>query len=133
MMSTPFVNATNIQIRLTRPDEPQYKDDRIAISYNKFTDLYDLYYKDGGNCCAHSCKKGRFYHVELTGEQLDTYLDSLFFLVRRDADPFEKIQVEIPCFPALIFNIEDLSKPLLRDSLKSLMPVLVSADKGLLS
>lgn len=129
MMFNPFANATNIQIRLTRPDEPQYKDDRISICYNKYTDLYDLYYKDGSNCCKEKCKKTRMYHVELTGEELDTYLDSLFLLVRRDSDPFDKLQVEVPCFPVVIFDIEDLSKPAIRNSLKNLMPLVVSVER----
>lgn len=133
MMLNPFSIATNIQIRLTRAEESHYKDDRIAMRFNINTELYDLYYKDGGNCCKETCKKTRFYHVELTGDQLDTYLDSLFFLLRRDTDPFEKIQVEIPCFPALIFDIEDLSKPAIRSSLKALMPLMVSAEKVLVS
>lgn len=130
-MSNPFATACNVQIRLIRKDQPKsYNDDRIAIAYNQYTDLYDLYYMDCANVCGkRSCKKTRVYQVELTGEQLDTYLESLFFLLRRDIDPFENIQFEIPCFPVIIFDVQDLSKPAIREAVKDLMPILIGATK----
>lgn len=131
MMSNPFTSASNVQIRLIRKNQPKsYNDDRIAISYNDYTDLYDLYYMDCSNVCGkRDCKKTRAYHVELDSDQLDTYLESLFFLLRRDVDPFENIQFEIPCFPVVLFEVQSLSKPAIRDTVKDLMAILIGAAK----
>ncbi len=120
---SPFNCATNLQIRLHRNgDEDQ--DDRIAIRY-KGEDLYHLFYRSGNS----SLEEPRTYFVILTGEELDTYLSSLFTLLVRDTDPFAHIQFDLPCSPSLLYTIEDLRSGKIRKALWDILPLLSSAGR----
>lgn len=120
-LTNPFNNSTNIVIRLLRSD-PEEEDDMIAIVHD-VDEVYQLYYKDAN-------MKGDVAHfMFLTGEKLDVYLESLFFLLTRDSDPFRSVQLNIPCMPSLLFKVEDLKKKKLRETLNTILPLLHCCTK----
>ena len=116
-----FTSSSNIQIRLTRNDDPS-EDDRIVIKY-KDEDVYQIFFQDGGMVSPMT------YCTVLTGEELDVYIESLFTLVSRDRDPFRSIEFQIPCFPTLQYYPEDMGKGKVRGALKRVMPILYAAAK----
>ena len=121
MSPNPFSSSCHIQIRLTRnSDETQ--DDRIVIRY-KDEDMYQIFYRDG------LMDTGIIYCTVLSGAELDVYVSSLFSLVARDRDPFRSIEFQIPCFPALQYDVEDMKKGNVRKALRRVMPILHSAAK----
>jgi hypothetical protein len=117
----PFMNNTNIQIRLTRNHNPK-QDDRIVIKY-KDENMYQLFFRDGNMNTQHT------YCTVLSGEELDIYIQSLFTLLSRDRDPFRSVEFMIPCFPVLQYTAEDLGQMKIRKALKQIMPILYSAAK----
>lgn len=117
----PFSNSGSIQIRLTRNDNPT-NDDRIVIKY-KDENMYQIFFQDG------NMMKSVTYCTVLSGEELDVYVESLFSLVARDRDPFRSIEFQIPCFPALQFEVDDMRKGKVRKALQRVMPILRSAAK----
>lgn len=121
MTSSVFTTSTNIQIRLTR-NEDQDQDDRIVIRY-KGENMYHLFFRDGNMVTPTT------YCTVLTSEELDVYIESLFVLVSRDRDPFESIEFQIPCFPALQYTVKDMQKGKIRGALKRVMPILYAAAK----
>ena len=121
-MSSKVFNSGNIQIRLTRNDDPDY-DDRISIRY-KDEGIYQVFFQDGN-----SSWNPPVYCTVLTGEELDVYIESLFVLLSRDRDPFQTIEFQIPCFPALQYFVKDMRKGKIRGTLKRIMPILYSAAK----
>ena len=121
MSSKVFASSGNIQIRLTRNDEPA-DDDRIVIKY-KDEGMYQIFFQDGGMV------RPVTYCTVLTGEELNVYMESLFTLVSKDRDPFRSIEFQIPCFPALQFYPEDMAKGKLREALQRVMPILYSAAR----
>jgi hypothetical protein len=118
-----FQTCSNIQIRLLRNDNEEY-DDRIVIRY-KDEGYYQIYFRDGNT----TSKKPITYCTILSGEELDVYVESLFTLLARDRDPFEAIEFQIPCFPCLRYEVEDLRGGKLRNALKRIMPILYAAVK----
>lgn len=121
MIPSVFTTSTNIQIRLTRNDD-ETQDDRIVIKY-KGEDMYQLFFRDGGMA------NPTTYCTLLSSEELDVYIESLFALVSRDRDPFQTIEFQIPCFPALQYEVKDMQKGKIRGALKSVMPILYAAAK----
>ncbi len=121
MTSSVFTTSTNIQIRLTRSDDED-QDDRIVIRY-KGEDCYQLFFRDGNMVTSTT------YCTLLTSEELDVYIESLFVLLSRDRDPFQSIEFQIPCFPALQYTVEDMQNGKIRGALKRVMPILYSAAK----
>lgn len=118
-----FKNSSLIHIRLTR-DSNYDHDDQIVIKY-KDEDIYQLYFRDGNlknGSCATFC-------TVLSGGELDIYIESLFTLLVRDRDPFRSIEFQIPCFPCVRYDIEDLRGGKLRSTLKRIMPILYSAAR----
>jgi hypothetical protein len=123
MMVNPFNDSTNISIRLLRAGvDDDSRDDRIAIVH-KGEDMYHLYFKDA------DMKENTSHFTLLTGDELDSYLESFFFLLSRDSDPFRSIQFNIPCMPCLLYTVDELRKPKIRDSLNTLFPILRSCIK----
>ena len=122
-MPSVFRENTNIQIRLTR-NEDQANDDRIVIR-SKGENLYQIFFRDGNT----DLGKPGTYCTVLSGEEVDTYLESLFTLLVRDGDPFQDIQFNIPCFPTLIYPIQQLRKGKIRKTLKTVLPLLSSAGR----
>jgi len=121
MSSKVFASSANIQIRLTRNDDPA-EDDRIVIKY-KDEGMYQIFFQDGGMV------RQMTYCTVLSGEELDTYIESLFTLVSKDRDPFRSIEFQIPCFPTLQFYTEDMAKGKIRGALRRVMPILYAAAK----
>jgi hypothetical protein len=118
---SPFSSSGNIQIRLTRNDNPD-QDDRIVIRY-KDENIYQIFFQDGN-----TIKKTTFCTI-LSGEELDIYVDSLFTLLSKDRDPFQHVNFMIPCFPVVQYTMADLRKTSIRETMKQLMPILHSAAK----
>ena len=123
MSSNPFKSSSNIQIRLTR-NENEAQDDRIVICY-KDDNYYQVFFQDGNM----KAKQPVTYCTVLSGEQMDAYVESLFTLVARDRDPFRSIEFQIPCFPTLQYDVADMRKGKIRNTLKQIMPILQSAAK----
>ena len=121
MSPNPFTTACNIQIRLTRSSNEE-EDDRIVIRH-KDENMYQIFYRDG------LMQNGITYITVISGDQLDVYIQSLFSLVARDKDPFRSIEFQIPCFPALQFDVTDMKKGNVRKALRRVMPILQSAAK----
>ncbi len=122
--SSVFKNATLIQVRLTRDDNAAH-DDRIVIKY-KDEDIYQIYFKDGNTISGSSSAT---YCTVLSGKELDIYIESLFTLLVRDKDPFRSIEFQIPCFPCLKYEIQDLREGKLRSALKRIMPILYASAR----
>ena len=122
MFVSPFADNTCIQIRLLRNDRAS-KDDRIAIR-RADDDIYELFYQDG-----QMKNKDKMYVCLLSGEELDIYLQSLFTLLVRDQDPFTYIQFLLPCFPTVLYDIQDLRKGKIRQALFDLLPVLQNTSR----
>lgn len=120
-MFNPFTDNTAIQIRLHRNSNPE-RDDSLAIRY-KEDNYYQIFFQDGD-----SDTKQTFCTV-LSGEQVDTYINSLFTLLAADTDPFRHIQFLLPCFPSVLYDIEDLRKGKIRKALKEVLPILTAAAK----
>ena len=116
-----FACSSNIQIRLTRNDDPS-EDDRIVIRY-KDEDMYQIFFQDGGMV------RPMTYCTVLSGEELDVYIQSLFTLVSKDRDPFKSIEFQIPCFPTLQYYPADMAQGKIRGALKRVMPILYAAAK----
>ena len=122
-MPSVFSDPKSIQIRLTRNSNEE-QDDRIVIRY-KDEGIYQLFFQDGNT----NLEKPNVYCTVLTSEELDTYVDSLFTLLKFDRYPFESVEFQIPCFPCIQVYPGDLRNETLRDTLKRIMPVLYSAAK----
>lgn len=118
------ITSIPITLRLLRKDKSAKKDDIIKI---KFWDIeedekYQIDYMDGeADTVSGVVKHSSTY---LTGEQVDTYMTSLFVLLTRDADPFESFQIQAPGFPCILLPIEELKKERVRQSILDLLPVL---------
>ena len=121
--TTIFQSSSNIQIRLLR-DEDEANDDRIVIRY-KDEGYYQIYFRDGNTLS----KKPPVYCTVLSGEELDVYVESLFTLLVRDKAPFMAIEFQIPCYPCLRYDIDDLRSGKLRGALTRVMPILYAAAK----
>lgn len=125
-MSNPFKNSTNILFRLLRsgPDmKDSSRDDMICIECQG-EDSYNVYYRDS------DMKNPSVAHMTcLSGDQLDTYLYSLFYLICRDADPFRSVQVTAPCFPTIMLSVESFRSKGVREALNSILPILHSCNK----
>ncbi len=126
-MMNPFKDSSNITMRLIRKgdggDESGEHDDHIAIVYNG-EDSYIVYYKDA------NAMKEMTHTTVLTGDELDTYLYGLFFLLTRDKDPFRYIQFNIPCMPCVFLSVQDLRlKGVKRTLLQEILPLMSSCLK----
>lgn len=122
MFVSPFADNTSIQIRLLRNDRAS-KDDRIAIR-RADDDIYELFYQDG-----QMKNKDKMYVCLLSAEELDIYLQSLFTLLVRDKDPFIHIQFLLPCFPTVLYDIQDLRQGKIRKALFDLLPLLQNTSR----
>jgi hypothetical protein len=96
-------------------------DDYIILKW-KGEDTYQLWYHDG------NCRVVDKHHVTvLSGEELDTYLQSLFTLLRHDREAFSCVQFDIPCCPSIMFYPQDLKKKIVRKTLNRILPLLCVA------
>lgn len=122
---SPFKDSTNITFRLLKSGSDNYdekKDDIITIVHQG-DDLYHVYYRDG------EWKEDFSHMTALTGDELDTYLENMFFLLTRDAQPFRSIQLNIPCMPLILLRVEDLKKKGIRRSFREILPLMCSCIK----
>ncbi len=120
-----FSDSTNITFRLLRAGSDNFdeeKDDKITIVHQG-EDLYHLYFRDGDWTTKTS------HMTALSGDELDSYLESLFFLLTRDSQPFRSIQLNVPCMPTIMLRIDDLRKKGIRNCLRTVLPILRSCIK----
>lgn len=113
-----------ITLRLLRKDKGPKKDDIIKI---KFWDIeedekYQIDYIDGD--ADTDSGKTRHSSTYLTGDQVDTYMHSLFTLLTRDGDPFESFQIAAPGFPCILLPVAELKKQSVRQAIVDVLPVL---------
>lgn len=114
-----------ITIRLLRKDAPlDPKKDVVIRIRHKGENVYHLFYTD----TYAKYSEGHDHMTVLEGDQLDTYLLSLFNLAGRDRDPFDSIQFDIPCFPTVLFHPKDMKDEDIQQALLDVMPLLVSAS-----
>lgn len=119
-MSSP--NSLPITLRLIRKEMGPKKDDIIKIKYwdVEEDEKYKIEYCDPDSYTGIVRHSSTF----LTGEQVDTYLRSLFVLLTRDAEPFANFQISAPGFPCILLPIEELKKERVRQSILDVLPVL---------
>jgi hypothetical protein len=122
-MPNPAKDSTNVQIRLIRTPSDQLKDDTLAIE-DAGGGYFRLYYHD-----ADFANTDLYHFVLLDAYELDTYINNLFYLLVNDRQPFHGIQFSIPCFPTILYRIEDLKKNGIRSSLAYILPLLSSCLK----
>lgn len=112
-----------ISIRLLR-NKRMEEDDRFDIIW-KGDDTYQIHYFDP-HTNNENLKRSK---TVLNGEQLDAYLTSLFELVAQDSEPFQGIQIFIPCFPSLLFKPKQLANEGVQAALFQVMPLLIGATR----
>lgn len=119
-----------ITLRLLRKDQGANKDDIIKIHYYSDPDceLYMIDYKDPES----DTKSGVVHHSSewMTGDELDTYVDSLMVLLCRDDEPFDKFQIQAPGFPCILLKVDELKKPRVREAIHGVLPVLAKFWKA---
>ncbi len=113
-----------IKLRLLRVDQPGSKDDIITISGNE--DLgYSITYVDNFT----ETKKGSITHesiLYMSGEEVDTYLQSLLTLLTNDMDAFYGLQIQAPGFPCILLPIPALRKKKIQNAIFNLLPLLTN-------
>jgi hypothetical protein len=118
-----FNSEKTIQILLIRKSDHSQPDDTINIQH-KGEDTYHVYYHDGN-----WSESTRYHMTVLSGAELDQYIEGLFTLVARDRDAFERVQFNIPCYPAVLYSPRDLLRDDIRQSLTDMMSLLYSAER----
>jgi hypothetical protein len=126
----PTPSAIPITLRLIRKDKTANKDDIIKIhTYSDVDSVeYMIEYVDPES----STKSGTVHHSSewMSGDEIDTYLDSLFTLLTRDDDPFDKFQIAAPGFPCILLKVEELKKARVREAIRDVLPVLTKFWKA---
>jgi len=93
---------STLSIVLTRVNGSAANDDVITII--PAGDTFKILYKNKAESIQH------FFYAD--AEQTLNYVGNLLTAVSRDTDPFHKIQFNIPCFPAVIYPVNELTHPL---------------------
>ena len=117
MSTSPFKKNTAIQIRVIRDSKDQDSDDKIAIEYDSSDQQYVVSYID-----VNSSSK-TVHTLNMDGDTLDQYLNSLFTLLALDDQPYANVQFDITCLPSVIYKATDLTKKKLVDALMTVMPI----------
>ena len=115
-----------ITLRLIRADKTAQYDDIIKIYRVDYEDdSYKIVYEDNDA----ATEEGTTTHESVryyTGDELDTYLTSLFALLGRDNDPFESFQIQAPGFPCILLRVEQLKKARVREEILNVLPLLTN-------
>ena len=115
--------AIPITFRLLRVNKSSKNDDVIKI-YGDDVNGYRI------NYTTPDLERSQESLMLMTGEEIDTYLSSLFTLLTKDSDPFEGLQVLAPGFPSIMLPIDTLKKPSVRNSLFNVLPILTNFWKA---
>ena len=91
-----------ISIFLTRVNGSVASDDVISII--PAANAFKIVYKNKVESIQH------FFYADAA--QTLSYVGNLLMAVSRDTDPFHKIQFNIPCFPAVIYAVKELTHEL---------------------
>ena len=121
-------NPTSVPIvlRLLRKNKDADCDDVIKIRpVEDSEDEYTIEYKCGDSENPDSPIRHTSL-VSLSGEEVDTYLGSLFVLLSRDDDPFEKLQILAPGFPSIMLTMDELRKQRARQAIMDVLPLLTN-------
>jgi hypothetical protein len=120
------VSTLPITLRLLRPNKAAGYDDIVKIYRVDFEDdCYKIIYEDNDAATDSGTVKHesvRYY----SGDDLDTYLSSLFTLLTRDADPFESLQIAAPGFPSILLHVGQLKKATVRQEILNVLPLLTN-------
>jgi hypothetical protein len=115
-----------IVLRLLRFNTGAKSDDLIKIYREDYEDdSYKIVFvaKDADTHSGKTTHESiRFY----TGEELDVYLNSLFVLLTRDDDPYEKLQISAPGFPCIMLTMDQLKKSRTREEIMNVLPLLTN-------
>ena len=126
MMKSPFTDSRNISMRILRGEdksEDGEMDDHLVI-VDQGDNLYHVYYRDGT-----WDEKQTAHMIAVTADELDAYLENLFYLLARDCQPFRSIQLNIPCMPSVMLSIDSLKKKSIRAALFDILASLSSCIK----
>lgn len=115
---------TNIPItfRLHRVDGSPKTDDIIKI-YGNEEDGYSIVYFEGENEGSPNKYKTLEY---MTGEEVDTYLESLLILLSNDFDPFYGLEIQAPGFPRILIPIPSLRRKSVKRAIFQALPLLTN-------
>lgn len=91
-----------LSIFLTRVNGSAANDDVITII--PAGDTFKILYMNKAEAIQH------FFYTD--AEQTLNYVSNLLMAVKRDTDPFHKIQFNIPCFPAVMYPVKELTHEL---------------------
>ena len=114
---SPFSNNAAIQILIIRNSNDRDSDDKIAIHYDTMDQQYYVSYLDANT------KSKKIQTLNMDGDTLDQYLNSLFTLLALDEQPYENVQFNIPGLPSVIYKATDLTKKKLVEALMTVMPI----------
>ena len=114
-----------IKLRLLRVDEPASKDDIITISGDDMSG-YSISYVDN---MVDGKKMTTTTHqtlMNMSGEEVNLYLESLLTLLTSDIDPFYGLQIQAPGFPCILLPIPALRKKKIQNAIFNLLPLLTN-------
>ncbi len=124
------INTLPITIRLLRPGLDASKDDIVKIyQQDPAVDMYKVTYIDQQA----DSDSGTIRHdsvVYMNGEQMQTYIESLFTLLTRDIEPFNKFQLVAPGFPCILLTVDELKKAKTREAILNVLPMLTNFWKA---
>ena len=102
------MSVSRLQITLHRPNAGPCCDDVITIS--PFMDMFKLEFVG---------KQDKLKHfVYLSDEQIVKYVEDLFYLLPTDADAYEFMQFDLPCFPSVMYKVAELDDKVVRHTIR---------------
>lgn len=111
-----------ITFRLHRVDGSPKDDDIIKISGSE-EDGYSITYFEGDN----DSRPNKYKTLEyVTGEEVDTYLESLLILLANDVDPFYGLEIQAPGFPRILIPIPALRRKSVKRAIFQSLPLLTN-------
>lgn len=117
-----FNTSSNVVLRLIRKNKESEDnktcDDLLAIECVN-NNKYKVYYKDSNTL--NSSK--RIHESTLTSDVLNSYIDSLLFLLSKDTDPFATVQFNVPCAPVILLKVEELASSSMRKHILNILPM----------
>ena len=102
------MSVAKFQIVLHRPNACASHDDVITVT--PFGDEFKLEFVG---------KQDKLKHfVYLSDEQVVRYVEDLFYLLPNDADAFEFMQFDLPCFPSVMYKVAELDDKVIHHSIR---------------
>ena len=102
------MSVAKLQITLHRPNASASHDDVITVT--PFMDEFKLEFVG---------KQDKLKHfVYLSDEQVVQYVEDMFHLLPTDADAYQFMQFDLPCFPSVMYKVNDLDDKVVRRSIR---------------